>query len=135
MSLVPYWSMSFDGIEECVADARHFAVKVLGDVPGVDLVELVASELASNAVQHSASGLPGGRFTLHVAELPDRWHVRVDDAGGADEPSVRDTDAEWDEAGRGLWLVSEVSSQWGVASADNARSVWAEILIPREVPV
>jgi serine/threonine-protein kinase RsbW len=127
---MPYWTMTFDGRKECVADARHFAVKVLGDAPGVDLVELVTSELAGNAVQHTGSGQPGGQFILHVAEFRDRWQVRVDDAGGSDEPGVRETEADWDEAGRGLALVASVSSQWGVIGDRNARGVWAEILMP-----
>ena len=129
---MPCWTMTFDGRKECVADARHFAVKVLGDAPGVDLVELVASELAGNAVQHSDSGLPGGQFVLRVAELQDRWQVRVDDAGGSMEPNMRDTEAERDEAGRSLALVAAVSSQWGVVGDRNGRGVWAEILMPAE---
>lgn len=125
-----YWSETFDGRAECVADVRRFTVKALGDSPGVELVELVASELAGNAVQHSDSGQPGGQFTVHLASFADRWKVRIDDAGGMTEPCVRDAEADRDEAGRGLALVAALSSHWGVVGDHYARAVWAEIPIP-----
>lgn len=127
-----YWTQSFLGIPECAADARQFAFKNLGDVPGIELVELVVSELAANAVQHSDSGQPGGKFTLHLAEFDGRWRVRVDDAGGSTEPCVKATAADVDEAGRGLALVAALSSDWGVVGDHYARAVWAEISIPRQ---
>jgi anti-sigma regulatory factor (Ser/Thr protein kinase) len=123
--------MTFDGLAERVADARQFAIKVLGDRPGVEVVELITSELAGNAVQHSHTGRPGGRFTLHLAAFGDRWRVRVDDDGGPNEPNLR-ADIEQDEAGRGLALIAALSSEWGVFGNQYARAVWAEILMPQE---
>ena len=125
-----YWSETFDGRAECVADVRRFTAKALGDNPGVDMVELVASELAGNAVQHSDSGQPGGRFTVQLAAFVDRWKVRIDDAGGMKEPRVRDADCDWDEAGRGLALVAVLASDWGVIGDHYTRAVWAEIMMP-----
>jgi anti-sigma regulatory factor (Ser/Thr protein kinase) len=57
---MPYWSKTFDGLPERVSEAREYTRKVLGDSEVARAVELVASELASNAVRHSDSGLPGG---------------------------------------------------------------------------
>jgi len=138
---VSYWSKTFDGRPECVSEAREFTRETIGDDGGVDLVELVASELAGNAVRHSDSGKPGGQFTLHLATFLDRWQVRVDDAGGPRVPqvcepkpieSIDDLDAFGDEveAGRGLALVASVSSKWGVLGDQSGRAVWVEILIP-----
>lgn len=127
-----YWARSFPGRPECVADVRRFMVKSLGDRPGVDVVELVASELTTNAVQHSESGRPGGQFTVHLAAFADRWRIRVDDAGGVGEPLPRMGEPEDDEAGRGLALVEALSSSWGVMGDHYARAVWAEVPIPRE---
>lgn len=140
---MPYWSKSFDGRPECVAEVREYARKVVGDRKGADLVELIASELAGNAIRHSDSGEPGGQFTLHIAALINRWKVRVDDAGGTKVPhvcepppinSAEDLDRFGDEieAGRGLALVAAVSSCWGVLGNEAARAVWAEIPIPRD---
>jgi len=139
---VTYWSKSFAGLAECVAEVRGCINKVLGDREGVDLVELVVSELAGNAIRHSGSGDPGGQFTVHLAEFVDRWRIRVDDEGGPSVPHVCTVplleciddldrfDAEV-EVGRGLALVAAVSATWGVLGGASARAVWAEILIPR----
>lgn len=137
-----YWSRSFRGIAECLSEVRHFTTAVLGDRPGVDLVVLAASELAGNAILHSASGDPGGQFVLHLAAFADRWQVRVDDAGGADVPRVCDTAGPLDvegtadccglpESGRGLALVAALSRNWGVLGDEYSRAVWAEIPHPR----
>lgn len=127
-----YWTMTFDGLAERVADARRLTIRSLGDRPGIEAVELVASELAGNAVKHSDSGLPGGCFTLHLAALGDRWQVRVDDAGGLQEPCIKHADTCADEAGRGLALVAALSSNWGVLGDQYARAVWAEIPMPQQ---
>jgi len=141
---VSYWSETFDGRPESASEVREFARKAIGDNEGADLVELVASELAGNAVRHSNSGEPGGQFTLHLAAFLNRWQVRVDDAGGLNVPhvcepkpieSIEDLDAFGDEveAGRGLALVAAISSRWGVLGDQTGRAVWVEILIPRAV--
>src|SRR3954466_841038 len=85
---MPYWSQSFNGRPECVAEVREYTRTVVGDCAGADLVELVASELAGNAIRHSDSGEPGGQFVLHIAALSNRWQIRVDDAGGTNVPHV-----------------------------------------------
>ena len=139
---MPYWSKAFDGVPECVSEAREHTRKLLGDREGAVAVELVVSELAGNAVRHSDSGAPGGRFTVHLAGFYDRWQVRVDDEGGPNMPhvcvpvpmeSAKDLDALGDEieVGRGLTLVAAVSSAWGVLGDQAGRTVWVEILMPR----
>lgn len=105
--------MTFDGQASRVAEAHQFTVEALGDAPGVDLVELVTSELATNAIQHSESGLPGGRFTLHLAEFADRWQIRIDDAGSKFEPEIPPGVKAWNESGRGLAVVASLSARWG----------------------
>lgn len=130
-----YWSRSFPGLAEHLAEVRQFIQMVLGDAPGAELVALAASELAGNAVVHTASGAPGGQFVVHLAAFADRWQVRVDDAGSPTEPhvvvDVIDEDAEWDcESGRGLAMVASISRKWGVLGDRNARAVWAEIPYP-----
>jgi len=123
-------SMTFPGRAECLSEVRKFTLRLLGDVPGVETVELVVSELAGNAILHSDSGCPDGSFTLHLKALNDRWLVRVDDAGGMKEPRVRSVDSDVDESGRGLALVAAVSLEWGVVGGRDARAVWATIPVP-----
>lgn len=135
-----HWTREFKGLPEHLTEVREFTRFVAGDRDGADLMEIVASELAGNAIQHSESGGPGGRFTLQVADHQDRWQIRVIDEGGPIEPhicelasieSLEDLDklGEEAEAGRGLAMVAAVSSAWGVLGDHTSRVVWAEILI------
>ncbi|GAA1959058.1 ATP-binding protein [Catenulispora subtropica] len=132
-----YWSRSFPGAAECLAEVRHFTQMVLGNAPGADLVVLAISELAGNAIVHTASGEPGGQFVVHLAAFADRWQVRVDDEGAPSDPRIvvagldEDGVASWDaEAGRGLAMVAAISEKWGVLGDSRARAVWAEIPYP-----
>ena len=132
-----YWSRSFPGLAECLADVRRFTEMVVGDKPGAELLVLAASELAGNAIQHTASGDPGGQFVVHIAAFADRWQVRVDDAGSPSVPHIPARDGteldedDWEaECGRGLALVAAVSHKWGVLGDKYSRAVWAEIPYP-----
>ncbi|ACU68974.1 putative anti-sigma regulatory factor, serine/threonine protein kinase [Catenulispora acidiphila DSM 44928] len=130
-----YWSRSFPGLAENLAEVRQFIQMVLGDAPGAELVVLAGSELAGNAIVHTASGAPGGQFVVHLAAFADRWQVRVDDAGSPTEPRVlvdsMDEHCDWDsESGRGLAMVASISRKWGVLGDRAARAVWAEIPCP-----
>jgi anti-sigma regulatory factor (Ser/Thr protein kinase) len=126
-----YVSIFFPGSAMYLSEVRRFTAKVLGDVPGVDDVVHVASELSANAIQHTASGEPGGTFTLHLAAFSDRWQVRVDDQGAPTFPrALSATELQNDEAGRGLAVVSELASTWGVLGDQYSRAVWAEVVFP-----
>ena len=129
-----YVTITFPGDPKFVSEARKWTALALGrELPGVDSVVLIASELASNALQHTASGEPGGTFTLHLATFSDRWQVRVDDGGGSSVPNAS-PGMEDDEGGRGLAVVSELSNSWGVLGDQYSRSVWAEIAFPCQEP-
>ena len=141
-----YWLRTFEGRPEHLTTVREFTRYVAGDRDGADLMEMVASELAGNAIQHSQSGGPGGRFMLQVLDFRDRWQIRVIDEGGPTVPhiceltsfeSADDLDKLGDEAeaGRGLAMVAAVSSAWGVAGDQKAREVWAEIKSSRKALV
>ena len=126
------WSRSFRGRPEHVAHARQFVVAVLGSQPVVDLAELVVSELATNAVRHSWSGLRDGWFVVSVdVGEPDRVQVSVTDLGGDTRPApvAASDDAE---CGRGLGLVECVAKEWGTESTGLGRRVWADL--PLDAP-
>jgi anti-sigma regulatory factor (Ser/Thr protein kinase) len=97
-----------------------------------DVINLVASELVTNAVQASAPmRLAGQAPMLRVYLLTDRYVVRVevwDEAPGL--PELRDA-ADDAENGRGLVLVNDLTGGlWGwskVAALLPAKCVWAEI--------
>lgn len=141
-----HWLRTFEGRPEHLTKVREFARLVAGGRDGADVMEMVLSELAGNAIQHSRSGEPGGEFALQVLDMQDRWHVRVFDQGGPREPriceltsieSVEDLDKLGDEAeaGRGLAMVAAVSSAWGVSGDWTSRTVWADIRTSRKATV
>jgi serine/threonine-protein kinase RsbW len=118
------WERVFPGEAEQVAAVRRWITSLLPDCPSrADLV-LVASELAGNAIRHTASG-QGGTFAVGVAWGGEYVLVAVDDAGRAGEPRVVDDPAG--EGGRGLLVVRELSARMSVSETDAGRRVSAEI--------
>lgn len=90
----------------------------------VDLIELLVSELATNAVLHSSSPT----FTVLLERCPDQdLRVSVTDLGGtAKVPTLCDYN-EQSEGGRGLSLVAEQAKDWGVRPLGRGHQVWFEI--------
>ncbi|MDA8370907.1 MAG: ATP-binding protein [Nocardiopsaceae bacterium] len=101
-----------------VRAARHWVQVITGLPRGeADVLELVLSELVTNALRHTASGQEG-RFTVTIAYLDnDAVRLAVGDDGPrhGDEPTVphvRPVDPGL-EHGRGLALVERLSRHWG----------------------
>lgn len=90
---------TFPGSPDQVAHVREFVRLVLGPLPVVDEAVLLASELATNAVVHTASG-QGGTFDVAVSRYPSGVHVEVHDAGSHQVPTPRAHDSSAEE-GRG----------------------------------
>ncbi len=114
-----------------VGDARRFVSGVLGGSwPRLDDVLVLTSELASNAVKHSASG-DGGQLAVIVAmcESGCCTRVQVDDQGGASEPRLHPSEDHevTMTGGRGLRIVDVLADAWGVDGDELGRSVWFEI--------
>lgn len=88
----------------------------------VDLVELLTSEVVTNAVEH---GPPGGVVDVSVWRDGKRVRVECSDGGGG-VPVVRDSD-EGDEGGRGLMLLDGLARAWGSRTDEAGTSVWFEV--------
>ena len=119
--------MTFAGHAAHVGQARRFIAGILGDGwPRLDDILLLASEVASNAVRHTASG-DGGRFEVTVAAFAARDCVRVEvaDEGSASEPRM--TGGGDLEGGRGLLIVEKLADRWGHAGDELGRVVWFEV--------
>jgi anti-sigma regulatory factor (Ser/Thr protein kinase) len=83
--------------------------------------EIVASELAANAIAHTKSG--GGLFMVHVAPVNARClALVVTDQGAPTPPRARDAGMDA-ESGRGLDLVAALASVVVVAGDQDARSM------------
>jgi anti-sigma regulatory factor (Ser/Thr protein kinase) len=85
-------------------------------------VELLTTELVSNAVRHGGAG-EHTTIVLHLATSSACLRVEVLDPGDGFEPGQP---MPYGEGGYGLFLVSEVSSRWGVAR-DAGNCTWFEL--------
>jgi len=89
-----------------------------------DTAMLLATELASNAIEHG-----GGDARLDASVTPDAVRIAVADANPA-LPLPRtaaNAPTDLDERGRGLLLVAALASRWGTDPLPHGKSVWCEI--------
>ena len=83
----------FPGERDQVGHARKFVGRVLDGNALADDAALLTSELATNAVLHTASG-QGGTFAVAVRQQATLVRVEVWDAGAVTAPVVRSADQE-----------------------------------------
>ena len=118
------YESSFPAAQQSVLAVRRFAAAHLGALPRemAEALAVVVSELASNAVQHAATD-----FVVRIDIEPRRVRIEVEDAGGGNPVMQRPGTDE--DRGRGLQIVSGLSTEWGVAYAPSGRgkTVWAEL--------
>lgn len=89
----------------------------------LDAALLVVSELVTNAVLHAGTG-----SELRLTKIGGSLLIGVSDAGGG-SPDVFDAGTE-DEHGRGLVMISALSTAWGVDGDDHRKTIWAQVPIP-----
>jgi anti-sigma regulatory factor (Ser/Thr protein kinase) len=110
------------------------ARQALGDGhPAEDTVQLVVSELVTNAIVHSRSGAPGGTVTVALCPAPGGLLVQVRDDGGPSEPRLASPAADpknGAEQGYGLLLVDSLAERWGSISSPDSRITWCRIGFP-----
>jgi anti-sigma regulatory factor (Ser/Thr protein kinase) len=113
-----------------VADARRALGRYLKRrrVPknARDDAQLVLSEVLSNAIRYAP---PLATGAVRVAWWVDKTgiHLEVTDGRGETEPQ-RITDAHPESiGGRGLAIVDVLSSEWGVRTSKDSRTVYAVV--------
>lgn len=123
------WTRTFPGTPDQVRQARRFLAAILNGHPVTDNASACLSELASNAVIHSRSAMPGGTFTVRMRRSGARIRIEVTDDGGRwgeppDDP----------EHGRGLFVVGLLSAERGITlrgprNDPCERTVWFEMAL------
>jgi anti-sigma regulatory factor (Ser/Thr protein kinase) len=111
---------SFPADRRSVTAARRFASAVIDVAPGEvrEAVELMVSELATNAVKHVSSG-----FEVSISCSHGTITVGVSDPSDT-HPTLRSPGPD-DPTGRGLRIVEMLSDAWGVRSrAPHGKTVW-----------
>ncbi|MEU3165982.1 ATP-binding protein [Streptosporangium sp. NPDC006930] len=139
----PVISQRFTATTDQVRPARTFVADILGDDhPLRDDAMLLTSELATNAVEHSArpvcTGTSGARsadvtpvdrpreFVVTVAFTLRGVIVTVQDPGSTRIPHTGNPRPNA-TGGRGLLLVNELSTRWGFHRDPTGTVVWFEL--------
>jgi len=111
---------SFDSVR----DVRQFVKETLERV-GLDQecafeCQLVADELAANAVVHA-----GSIFSVAVELTKELVRIAVRDESNS--PPVPQRIAARGESGRGLVVVSGTAGGWGSVSLGRGKEIWADV--------
>jgi anti-sigma regulatory factor (Ser/Thr protein kinase) len=120
-------SVTIPGTARAVSGARAFVARTVsaaGKNADVDseAATLLTSELVTNAIQHTASGAPGGTVTVTVVDVARGVLVEVIDDGSAGVPVVKADLFTPD--GHGLYLVKQLAAQWGYLRDQAGTTVW-----------
>jgi hypothetical protein len=118
------WQQVFPGEQDQLRVLRRWLESLLPPCPARDDVAIVATELGTNAIQHTASG-QGGSFTVEITWHPAAVRVAVADGGAPSGPQVIDHPAG--ENGRGLLVVQGLSLHTGTCGDHRGRLVWADV--------
>jgi anti-sigma regulatory factor (Ser/Thr protein kinase) len=127
-------SLTIPGRPERVREARAFVAKALGEGnPLTDVAVLLASELVTNAILHTSSGIGYGTVALLVLEMEGGLRIEVADAGSDSSiPTVKGD--VYVAEGHGLLLVQRLADQWGYFRDEAGLTVWFWLRCPAQLP-
>ena len=117
---------AFPGRPDQIVHARDFTRRVLGPCPVLDEAVLLVSELATNAIEHTATAYEGSfHVTIYQGESSLLIAVRDD---GSDKVPMSGYEADTlAETGRGLELVELIADRWDHYGDEHSRTVWFEL--------
>ncbi len=118
-------ALTIPGRPEQVGLARAFVAQTLGSkqvTADADAATLLTSEIVTNAIQHTQSGLEGGTVTVVVIGVAHGVLVEIIDDGSAGAPVVKGD--LYAAEGHGLFLVSQLATEWGYLKDPAGTTVW-----------
>lgn len=115
-------SKTFPPDTRSVRAARAFVNEVVQPCPAGDDIALVVSELAANAVLHTATP-----FTVSITARTDAVRVEVED-GSSQLPNLP-AESQLVPTGRGLRIVQELTQARGAHQTPDGKVVWAEVRV------
>jgi serine/threonine-protein kinase RsbW len=123
-------SLTIEGHPSQVCAARAFVSRTL-DTSHLkvdsDAATLLTSEVVTNAIQHTKSGVDGS-VTIVVIAVPHGVLVEVIDDGSAGVPIVKGD--LYAAEGHGLFLVQQLAAQWGYLRDPAGTTVWFHLPTP-----
>jgi anti-sigma regulatory factor (Ser/Thr protein kinase) len=122
-------TIELHGGPAAVSEARHAIdeLAVQEELPRVDDLRLLVSELVTNSVLHGGAG-PDDSLQIQIERPGERVRVMVCDNGGGWAEQVRSPSLDSDQTpgGWGLMLVGALADSWGVEAGERT-CVWFEI--------
>jgi anti-sigma regulatory factor (Ser/Thr protein kinase) len=118
-------SLTIPGRPEQVSLARAFVAQTLATNQtgaDADAATLLTSEIVTNAIQHTKSGIDGGTVTIVVIGVLRGVLVEIIDDGSAGTPVVKGD--LYAAEGHGLFLVQHLAAQWGYLRDVAGTTVW-----------
>lgn len=117
-----------------VPEARHhiydLAAKEVGGYNDLAYnVALMATELLGNAVEHGE----GDHIDIAVARTHAVLYVLVHDKGTT-PPDIQPASDDFDERGRGLFIVHAYATKWGIRHDQAGTTAWFQVAIPEATP-
>ena len=113
-----------------VGEVRSWATQRLADWGLEEMAfttELVVSELVTNAIRYASA-------PIQLRLIQNGTLIcEVSDASNT-APHLRRA-RTFDEGGRGLFLVAQLSHRWGTRHRTNGKTIWAEQVLPDRQPV
>ena len=117
---------AFPGRPDQIAHARDFTRRVLGRCPVLDEAVLLVSELATNAIEHTATA-DGGSFHVTIYKGGSSLLIAVTDDGSDSFPTLGQQTDALAETGRGLKLVELIADRWDYCGDGHGRTVRFEL--------
>jgi hypothetical protein len=118
------WRRVFDGDDAQVREVRRWLSGLLPDCTSRGDIMLVATELCTNAIVHTASG-QGGVFAVEIAWQDATVRVTVADTGAPSGPRLIEDPLA--DHGRGLAIVQNLCQRTGVCGDHRGRLVWGDV--------
>ena len=122
---------SFSADVSSPARVRRFVRRALASELPADKLQtavLLSSELATNAVLHARTD-----FDVRLCVTRSTLRIAITDGSSRPpSPVVVDGDAT---SGRGLGLLDQLSTRWGIETVASGKSIWFEIALAAGVVI
>lgn len=124
--------VTMPGLPEYVRQARALARAAAATPYQAEAAALCVSELVTNAIVHTRSGLPGGTVTVTIepGQEPGELRISVGDDGSRTGPWLCPPDTDGPvtpEHGYGLAVVDAIAAVWGRSAGPGGPVTWCEI--------
>ncbi len=127
------WRRTYPGTLDQVPHARHFTRYLLADSDHRHNAELIAGELAANAVRHTASGRSKGTFIIEITRTTAATTIAVYDCGWGGVPRFGKLFRADATRGRGLAIVAALADRFGYEGDEEVgHQVWARMVRPSD---